>query len=230
MQSKTKTVAIFGGSFNPPTLAHMEIGKRILNDKYADTVIYIPCGSRDDKPNMINGELRTEMLETSLRCYFGVEPKTIRSTDPSAFDSDDKIVVDDYEVRVTKEFVRTAVLIPHYETNYPHIRFVFVTGSDVVPSFKLRPLYEEVLKKKEYLIFIRDNDETDCQLILPNSTVIADTGMHEISSTRVRELFGQYSSFEVDFQEEHIAELRKYICDDLLKIIITRGLYVKSFE
>ena len=225
MQGSTKTVAIFGGSFDPPTIAHMEIGKRVLSDNLADTVIYIPCGPREDKPSLTDGELRIEMLSASLKCYFGYELKVIRSTNPNALDGKEKIVIDDYEVRVAKQLVRTAILIPHYETMYPGIRFVFVTGSDVVPSFKPRPLYEEVLKKKEYLIFVRDNDNAQSQKVLPNSKIIPDIGICGMSSTRVREVFAQIKSFDAGLQEEHLVELRKYICDDVIRVVITHGLY-----
>ncbi len=45
----TKTVAVFGGSFNPPGLHHQKI-VRALSAGF-DQVVVVPCGPRPDKPN-----------------------------------------------------------------------------------------------------------------------------------------------------------------------------------
>lgn len=47
-QKKCK-VAFYGGSFNPPTLAHQKIISHLLDNDFFSKVIVKPCGYRSDK-------------------------------------------------------------------------------------------------------------------------------------------------------------------------------------
>jgi nicotinic acid mononucleotide adenylyltransferase len=42
-------VAVLGGSFDPPTLAHAMIAAELLNKKLVSRILFVPCGDRDDK-------------------------------------------------------------------------------------------------------------------------------------------------------------------------------------
>jgi nicotinic acid mononucleotide adenylyltransferase len=43
-------VAVIGGSFDPPTIAHALMAAELLNQKIVNKVVYVPCGTREDKP------------------------------------------------------------------------------------------------------------------------------------------------------------------------------------
>jgi nicotinate-nucleotide adenylyltransferase len=60
-------VAFYGGSFNPPTLAHVAIVDHLLENPFFDQVIVKPCGVRSDKPELAktNG-LRVNRVEEML--------------------------------------------------------------------------------------------------------------------------------------------------------------------
>lgn len=45
-----KRIAIFGGSFNPPGIHHINIVKKLSH--YFDEVVVVPCGARPDKPEV----------------------------------------------------------------------------------------------------------------------------------------------------------------------------------
>ncbi len=66
-----KKIAIFGGSFNPPGIHHIEIVKNL--SRYFDEVIVVPCGTRPDKPGVgaIPAIHRIKMAEMA----FGNMPK-----------------------------------------------------------------------------------------------------------------------------------------------------------
>ena len=59
-----RKIAIFGGSFDPPTMGHIDLITRCLN--YVSEVVVVPCGYRTDKHTMSSSELRYRMAETAI--------------------------------------------------------------------------------------------------------------------------------------------------------------------
>lgn len=62
MMDKRK-IAVYGGSFNPPTKSHYEIMRMLIEeikikDESVDEVWMIPCGDRTDKKLATPGEKR----------------------------------------------------------------------------------------------------------------------------------------------------------------------------
>ena len=55
-------IGFFGGSFNPPTLAHFEIVKSALKEFNLDKVVVIPMGDKYQKTGLIPFEHRYNML------------------------------------------------------------------------------------------------------------------------------------------------------------------------
>ena len=58
-----KCIAIYGGSFNPPTMSHYQIMKMLveeidINDQPISEVWMVPCGDRTDKKISTPGEKR----------------------------------------------------------------------------------------------------------------------------------------------------------------------------
>jgi nicotinic acid mononucleotide adenylyltransferase len=68
-----KTVAILGGSFDPPTLAHVQLAAEIYNrHEDVNEVWIIPCGDgRGDKNLKTEGRHRLEMLNLIIRDILG---------------------------------------------------------------------------------------------------------------------------------------------------------------
>ena len=42
-------IGIIGGSFDPPTIAHLKMAEVLLTDKKVDKIVFVPCGNRSDK-------------------------------------------------------------------------------------------------------------------------------------------------------------------------------------
>jgi nicotinate (nicotinamide) nucleotide adenylyltransferase len=60
-------VAVLGGSFNPPTAAHVALASTILGAGAADEVWVVPCGPRPDKASLREGAaLRTLLTALAL--------------------------------------------------------------------------------------------------------------------------------------------------------------------
>ena len=49
---KLKRIGILGGSFDPPTTAHLLLCAEALNILKIDEVWLVPCGKRNDKNNI----------------------------------------------------------------------------------------------------------------------------------------------------------------------------------
>ena len=62
--STQKRIAVYGGSFDPPTKSHMDLIDIVANKtSFFEEVWVIPCGKREDKPQMSEGQHRVDMLK-----------------------------------------------------------------------------------------------------------------------------------------------------------------------
>eukprot|EP00966_Prymnesium_polylepis_P127572 2950502-Prymnesium_polylepis.1 len=67
-EPERKRIAIYGGSFNPITNAHLNVASEILHSKLVDEVWITPCGKRPDKP-----ALKTSMIHRLVMCHLAVD-------------------------------------------------------------------------------------------------------------------------------------------------------------
>ena len=56
-----KRIGILGGSFNPPTIGHIQMAIETINLNLVDEVWMVPCGEREDKKYSVTGKQRLEM-------------------------------------------------------------------------------------------------------------------------------------------------------------------------
>ncbi len=125
----TEQIVIFGGSFNPPTLAHERIIEQCLTMSDFDEVWVMPSGDREDKFLKNTDAYRLGMLETMKQ---------------QEFNSDIRLRITDFELRLPQptQTIRTvgALALAH-----PGTRFWFVFGADSYASMP-RWEYGEVLQ------------------------------------------------------------------------------------
>ena len=65
---KCKRIAIYGGSFDPITDAHLTMCASIIHSRAADEVWVVPCGQRPDKPS-----LKTSVADRFLMVHLAIE-------------------------------------------------------------------------------------------------------------------------------------------------------------
>lgn len=58
-----KKLGFFGGSFNPPTYAHINIAKMSIEKFNLDAVYFVPVGNLYNKPSLIDEKYRYKMLQ-----------------------------------------------------------------------------------------------------------------------------------------------------------------------
>ena len=60
-------IGIYGGSFNPPHKMHKEIVMQLIKKGYVDRMIVVPTADNYDKPYLLNGKDRFNMLKEMFR-------------------------------------------------------------------------------------------------------------------------------------------------------------------
>lgn len=120
---------VFGGSFNPPTIAHEKIIE-LLSKRY-DEVIIVPNGRKYIRKELFSNKNRVEMLNLIAQKYHNV-------------------VVSPLELE--REFKGTYYTLR--ELNHP----VFACGDDCLFDFKTWMNAEKLLEENTFLIFTRNNN------------------------------------------------------------------------
>lgn len=107
-------IAVFGGTFDPPTIAHEMIIESCLSRDDFDQVWVMPSGKRVDKPGMTEDVVRLKML---TEVHLG------------SFGANERLVISDFEVGLPRP-TRTIDTVLALEEAYPDDDFWFVFGAD----------------------------------------------------------------------------------------------------
>jgi len=82
-----KRYGFFGGSFNPPTYAHLEIAKLSLINIELDKVFFVPVGNNYKKPDMIEENLRYKMLKLICEGEKNIEVESLELNQDKALNT-----------------------------------------------------------------------------------------------------------------------------------------------
>lgn len=157
-------IAIYGGSFDPPTLGHlMVVTHLLLNDASVDKVLIPPCFQQKGK-NLTDFDHR----EAMCRRQFLFLPRT--EVTPIEYDLGGESLT----YRLVQELVR----------RHPQARFRFVMGADLIDSAPQWEGWEEIRRLAPPLIIGRAG-------IKPESPGDPTPISPVVSSTLVREALGR---------------------------------------
>ena len=161
-------IGIFGGSFNPPHKMHKSIAKELINKGYLNKVIVVPTADCYDKPYLLNGKDRLNMLK-------------------QIFKNDTKVSVSSYEVEGRLYTINT---LNYFQKKYPKAELYFICGMDNLAEFYKWRNYEDILKKYKLLVIDRDDivfeDELKRYKKYEKNIVLAKISPREVSSTAIR--------------------------------------------
>lgn len=196
-------IGFFGGSFNPPTYAHINIAKTSIEKFGLDKVFFVPMGNLYNKPNLIDEKFRYEML------------KLVK---------EDKIDVEDIELNKNHKFSTLEafrLIEEKYKNKYT--RLFYIMGAD---NFKKLPNWnnsKQLIENFKYLIFERNNSQTinniEKNLLLnknkDNFFCFKLENYSNISSGLIRELI----------KEQKFEECKKYTKPEIIEYIKDNKLY-----
>ena len=197
-----KKLGFFGGSFNPPTYAHINIAKMSIEKFNLDAVYFVPVGNLYNKPSLIDEDYRYKMLE--LIC-------------------DDKIKVESIELG-RKEPLNTLQVFELIEQKYKNTENYYIMGAD---NFEKLPTWKnakELIENYKYIIFERNGSNSksliDTQELLKqnrdNFNFLNVEQYSNVSSGIIRNLI----------QNENYKECEEYTRPEIVQYIKENKLYM----
>lgn len=154
-------IGVFGGSFNPPHLMHLNIAKDLLRLKYLDKVIFVPTGNKYSKDDLIDIKYRLEMLKIMIISY-------------------DDMIVSDYENQ--DRVVYTYETLDYFKKKYLGSEIYFILGADNLKQISNWKNSEYILSNYKLLVINRGNDK----IVVSDNIVVTDILNNDINSTFIR--------------------------------------------
>jgi nicotinate-nucleotide adenylyltransferase len=187
-------VALFGGRFDPIHNGHVAVAHEVLKMNKADEVWFSVENQHQWRPIVSSSEDRKHMAELAI----AGEPK---------------FAIDMTPVELGGQ-TETIKVVRALRKKYPQYEFLFVVGSDQLPTFHKWSHWEDLLKEVAFLVVARKNSPIDNVPV--NAIVIKDPTYEPLgdSATRIREFLKEGKSIHglVPMKvEEYIKEHKLYV-------------------
>lgn len=134
-------IAVYGGSFNPPTVAHYNIAEHLIDMNYCSDLIFLPVGDYYNKPDLIGSRHRIKMLE--ILC------EKLKNCTVSGLETK-------YE-----HFIGTVNILDYFKKKYPYREISFVLGKDNLFSLSSWIEVERLLSQYKILVITRYKNDVD---------------------------------------------------------------------
>lgn len=155
MAKKGTTIALFGGSFDPPHLGHQLVISYLLGVGEVDGVWVVPTFKHALGKQLVDFKHRMNMCREMIRIFDTNRVAVIRA---------------EYDLSLQPGFVdsRTINLVQYIYEEHPHTSFRFVIGSDLVDQFKTWDEHEEIERLAPPLVVGRLGYKSGNGMTLPN--------------------------------------------------------------
>ncbi|HOI85656.1 MAG TPA: nicotinate (nicotinamide) nucleotide adenylyltransferase [Acholeplasmataceae bacterium] len=188
---------VFGGSFNPPTKAHVHIVKFLLNRFPQASVIVVPVGDDYRKPELAPFLMRMEMLTL-------------------AFQGENRVMISSIEDE--RGYQGTLRTLDDLSKHYQDLHFVI--GSDNISDLPNWINYRDLLAKYPFIVMKRqgfiDHEEAESLLKdIPHRFIYVDFD-DPSASTKVRKNIDKYHHLLDDnvyeyIKKHHIYEVKSHV-------------------
>ncbi len=167
-------IGFYGGCFNPPTKAHIELAKKAQRECNLDKVIFVPVGDSYRKENMAKGIHRYNMLQI-------------------ACSGEDNLQVSDIEIKSNKDY-KAIDIFKILEEEHKNDDNFFIMGTDNLKNIPSWKESEELVGNFNYIILdrglIEPNNIIGNNQLLNNNrerfTIIKNEEFNNCSSTEIR--------------------------------------------
>jgi nicotinate-nucleotide adenylyltransferase len=171
-----KRIAIFGGSFNPPHVAHQLVAQYALETQPIDELWFVPTFAHPFGKDLASYEDRFAMCELAAAAL-GPRATVSRAEEWLA---------------ARPDFVasRTLDLIEDLQARYPGASFRLLVGTDILGETSKWYRWDDVVAKAPLIVVGRGG------FTLPAGSAYTGLSMPEVSATKVRELLAQLPDAE----------------------------------
>jgi nicotinate-nucleotide adenylyltransferase len=142
--SFTGRIGVFGGSFNPPTQAHLMLSEHLL-DRFVDQVLFLPVGDAFSKPELIAAAHRLAML------------RLVCERNPRFAVSDIEI----QKVNLSYTFGSLTVL----QKEYPDASIHFILGSDHLHDLVNWYRADDLFSTFHFVLLARSEDDAESRFM-----------------------------------------------------------------
>ncbi|BDQ28307.1 nicotinate (nicotinamide) nucleotide adenylyltransferase [Helicobacter ailurogastricus] len=161
------TIALYGGSFDPPHIAHLEVIYQTLACFELDLLFVLVAHQNPFKnPPAFTPKQRLLWMQELLR---GV----------------DKVQVSDYEIQQERP-VPSIQSVRHFHKTYAPQKLYFVMGTDNVASLKDWEGYDELIQLAHFILVQRQGYPIDTPPSFAHSFLPLDKIKCPISSTQIK--------------------------------------------
>ena len=130
-------IGFFGGCFNPPTIAHIELAKKTIKECNLDKVIFVPVGDFYIKKELVPAIHRYNMLKIACEKIKNVE-------------------VSDLELDI-KENIHAIEAFKLIKNNYPSDDIYFIMGADNFINIMNWKGGKELIENYKYIVLNRNS-------------------------------------------------------------------------
>ncbi|MEG1996155.1 MAG: nicotinate (nicotinamide) nucleotide adenylyltransferase [Oscillospiraceae bacterium] len=203
MMSKNK-IAIFGGTFNPIHLGHINLCNECAKIINPDEVLLVPTNLPPHKTHsqLATNRERLDMINIAIR-----NEKLFKSSDI------------EYKLQGKSYTINT---IDAIKKENPEAQLYLIIGSDMLFMFEKWYMYEDILKQATLVVAARQPQQYQQMLVkkqefkgYEDKIVIASIGEQPMSSTKIRELI-----------KKNDEDAKKFLDTGVYKYIIDNRLYL----
>ena len=198
-------LGVFGGSFDPVHLGHVNLVKQVRDICRLDRVVVMPAAVSPFKTEIprkaASGEDRLEMCRL-------------------AFEELPFVKVSDYEIS-QKKVSYTVNTLRHIREVHPDDEIFFIMGGDMLLSFEKWRNYEEILSICALLAVSRENDPNDLKILDKKASELGKYGIVQVVPIETFPV----SSTEIREKIKNNSDISCYVPKNVVKYISEHGLY-----
>lgn len=163
----SRVVGLFGGSFNPPHVAHQLVALYVL-ETLVDEVWFVPTYSHPFGKQLVAYDHRVAMCELAA-APLGARARVSRA---------------EQELAHKPDFVasRTLDLVDHLHASFPDVELRLVVGADILGETDKWYRWDDLVARAPLIVVGRGG------YTLPAGSQATGVEMPEVSATRIREL------------------------------------------
>ena len=195
-----KKYGFFGGAFNPPTFAHINLANQAVVDFKLDKVFFVPVGNTYKKEGLIDEIHRFNMLKEITY-------------------NEDYLDVLDIELNKSVEY-KAIDILNIIKNEYLKDELYFLMGGDNFDKISTSKSANELLKNFNFIIFDRDISHTQ---ILENNRLLMDyiDNFYFIENIKYKDI----NSKSVREHIKNNQDVSSYIPNEVIDYIKENNLY-----